>query len=141
MTEPSLPSAARVSWFAAASRGRLRVALAAILLVLHWAIPNVWAFEAEPGHAGPGYSQAQLGAPPGTLPRLMPRTQCFEAGLSDPQRDGDPPVEAAKAFHIDSIARVPAADGAAGVPQRFAMALAAATAASFEARGPPSPQA
>lgn len=139
MTEPPLASAARVSWFAAASRGRLRVTLAAILLMLHWAVPNVSAFQGSPGQAETGYSTAQYGAAPGTLPRLMTRSHSVEAGQNGPQRSDDPPAEKAKAFYVASLPVTPAAGHSA--IRSAAAGAQPSSLASFEARGPPSPRA
>jgi len=140
MTEPSLASAARVSWFATASRGRLRMTLAAILLVLHWAVPNVFAFEAAPGQIEAGYSSAQYGAAPGTLPRLLTRTHGFEAESNRPQHSDDPPVEKAAAFHVAPLSAAPAKRDSDAVTIA-ASHISPDIAASFEARAPPSPQA
>ena len=140
MTEPPLPSAARVSWFAAASRGRLRVTLAAILLMLHWAAPGISTFEAAPGQIDAGYSTAQYGTAPGTLPRLMTRTQGYEAESKGPQRSDDPPIEKAKVFHAASLPVEPAAAGSNAIPDTAGPRHSSFNAASFKARAPPSPQ-
>lgn len=140
MTEPPLPSAARVSWFATASRGRLRVTLAAILLMLHGAMPDVWAFEAAPGPIEAGYSTPQYGAAPGTLPRLMTRAPGFETGSNGPQRRDDPPAERVNAFHVAPLPAVPAADRCHAVAIAAGAIPSSFPAASFEARAPPSPQ-
>jgi hypothetical protein len=140
MTEPSLPIAARVSWFAAASRGRLRVALAAVALILHWSLP-VAAFDAASGSLEPGYTTAQYGAPSGTLPRLMTRAQALEADLPDRQRSGEPPSEKDKAFHLAALGGVPLGAASHAVAIAAALPLSATVAASFKARAPPSPSA
>lgn len=125
---------------AAASRRRLALALAAILLVLHWAAPGLRPLDPTPTERAPGYSQAELAPAQGTLPRLLSRSHSLEAAESKSERDNSPPTEDAKAFALALAAAGTArgqtrASAAADTPPR------PSDAAAFQARAPPSPRA
>ena len=135
-TEPCSVNGANTSWMTG-PRGRPAFAVAAILLVLHWAAPAFRTFDSAATQA-PGYSTAHLAAHPGTLPRSLMRTQAFEAGVKKPEPTDLPPLEKSKAFHQKPV---PAAPDFNAAPAAIVHGATPPTlaAASFEARGPPRP--
>jgi hypothetical protein len=127
-------------WDAEASRKRLALALAAILLVLHWAAPSFRPLDLTPAERTPGYSQAELAAHPGNLPRLLSRNHSFEAAQPKPERNVGPPVENPKAF-VQALATIETAGGRAPVEAKAGPPRPVTRAAAFSPRAPPFPQA
>jgi hypothetical protein len=124
-----------LSWFSHQQR-RLMLAVASILLALHWAVP---AFASLPLSGGavsePGCSSAQFATHQGALPRLPTPTSSVETSVTEPERGDWPTAEDAAAFR-------PASPSAAATPRSARVATpdgwhAAGGTASFEARGPP----
>jgi hypothetical protein len=117
---------------------RLACTLAAMLLMLHWAAPSFRAFDPLPStrNSVPAYSQAELGAHRGTLPRLLTRTQTVDAGLSKPKRIYGSPDGASHGL----MAGLPfdlCNGNRAEIPGTPEATRAVAPARHFQARAPP----
>ena len=111
--------------------------IAALLLVLHWASPNLWPFEAISGlgKSAPTYSTGSFDVHQGALPRALARVQTLDAGVAKVKRDAWPST--------GKLATLAAAGRVHSLPplaeerlNRSAKSVASLT-HSFEARGPP----
>ena len=93
---------------------KVALVVTTILLVVHWAAPNFQAFGLAPSFESPIYSSKELGAYPGTLPRLSSRAQSVQAGV--PKSDGavEPPTQKPKAIQAFSLVVVPYGQTVAG---------------------------
>ena len=110
--------------------------LAALLLVLHWAAPNLRPLDAVPGAASaPVYATGSIEYLQSTLPRGTARIQTVDTGAPNPQRPAPPST--------GKLAALAAADQADSLPSRAderpvrSAPRFAFHAHAFEARGPP----
>jgi hypothetical protein len=123
----------------AATPGVASLAVAAILLVLHWAAPSFQPFIAfaESHDAAPGISASKRFAQPGSLPRAQPRIVSIETSLPVAKRSvrlagGEPQAV------LRSMLAVPAFGAPGVLPPDVGVAPKSSPARAFNARAPPS---
>jgi hypothetical protein len=121
----------------AASR-TISFAVAAVVLVLHWAIPGLRLLNAEldARSATPGFSSGLWAVHRGTLPRLQPVNAGAESSLPKPGESGR--FQGTKPQAVIPYVDSPGNRGERGQPSFAVCAPARATASrAFDARAPP----
>jgi hypothetical protein len=124
--------------FGLISLHRAWIAVAAILLALHWAAPSFKPLELlrQSGEADLAFKSHEAGSYRSTLPRVLARSLAFEAGPTKPHRGLSPAGENPDA--LPETARVADAHQRPDVePRRESAQRPLPTAHAFEARGPP----
>ncbi len=116
---------------------RSALKIAALLLVLHWAVPSPREFQPVPptGPTTPIYEPADLGIYRGTLPRALARVQTFENGLPKTLRDTW--LSAGKLATLALADRVQSFPPLENELSERPAPRVATRAAAFHARGPP----
>lgn len=121
---------------------RTWIAIASILLMLHWAAPSVRPVEPifQSSDSVPVFSSGQSASPAGTLPRHLPRVSTFESGFAKAGRSLSQTSGTLDA--LPQTLRFFGAPAAPAAAEPIVVALGAPQSAhDFQARAPPPAQA